>query len=232
MIDFDSSVSPRQEPRFQPPGTTLYHHTFELYQATNNLYYLTRLQETEASHNLTIQISQKPIYHHGIQIHRTELRQGQRSPLNPLRCRSRDAQQSSWKRIRRPSSLKRNFRFRSPYARSMNPSPTLLSQSSFFPSQAHTSQNIQLATEAAWGSIWTRPGLDLKTRSLLNIAMLCALNRGPELAVHTRGALNNGASEVEIREVILQAAVYAGMPAGMEGTKVAEKAIIEWKEKQ
>ncbi|KAI5241418.1 4-carboxymuconolactone decarboxylase [Aureobasidium subglaciale] len=90
----------------------------------------------------------------------------------------------------------------------------------------------ELATEAAWGSIWTRPGLDLKTRSLLNIAMLCALNRGPELAVHTRGALNNGASEVEIREVILQAAVYAGMPAGMEGTKVAEKAINEWKEKQ
>jgi 4-carboxymuconolactone decarboxylase len=65
----------------------------------------------------------------------------------------------------------------------------------------------------------------------LNIAMLCALNRSPELAVHTRGALNNGATEVEIREVILQAAVYAGMPAGMEGTKVAERAIGEWKEK-
>ncbi|THY85638.1 4-carboxymuconolactone decarboxylase [Aureobasidium pullulans] len=89
----------------------------------------------------------------------------------------------------------------------------------------------ELATKAAWGSIWTRPGLDLKTRSLLNIAMLCALNRGPELAVHTRGALNNGASEVEIREVILQAAVYAGMPSGMEGTKIAEKTIKEWKEK-
>ena len=95
-----------------------------------------------------------------------------------------------------------------------------------------TGAQKQLATEAAWGTIWTRPGLDLKTRSLLNIAMLCALNRGPELAVHTRGALNNGASEVEIREVILQAAVYAGMPAGMEGTKIAEKTINEWKEKQ
>jgi 4-carboxymuconolactone decarboxylase len=98
--------------------------------------------------------------------------------------------------------------------------------------KAYAEETKQLATEAAWGSIWTRPGLDLKTRSLLNIAMLCALNRGPELAVHTRGALNNGATEVEIREVILQAAVYAGMPAGMEGTKVAEKAINEWKEKQ
>lgn len=90
----------------------------------------------------------------------------------------------------------------------------------------------QLATEGAWGAIWTRPGLDLKTRSLLNVAMLCAMNRGPELAVHTRGALNNGASEVEIRETILQAAVYAGMPAGMEGTKIAQKVIEEWKAKQ
>ena len=59
--------------------------------------------------------------------------------------------------------------------------------------------------------------------------MLCAQNRSPELAVHVRGALNNGASEVEIREVILQAACYCGMPAGMEGTKVAEKVLLEWK---
>lgn len=59
--------------------------------------------------------------------------------------------------------------------------------------------------------------------------MLCALNRGPELAIHTRGALSNGASEVEIREVILQAACYCGMPAGIEGTKIAEKVINEWK---
>lgn len=64
------------------------------------------------------------------------------------------------------------------------------------------------ATSAAWGSIWTRPGLELKTRSLINLAMLTALNRGPELAVHTRGALNNGCSEVEIREVLMQAATY------------------------
>ena len=90
-------------------------------------------------------------------------------------------------------------------------------------------QDRQYATESGWGSIWTRPGLALKTRSLLNIAMLCAINRSAELAVHTRGALNNGASEVEIREVILQAACYCGMPAGMEGTRVAEKVILEWK---
>ena len=66
----------------------------------------------------------------------------------------------------------------------------------------------EFVTQACWGSIWTRPGLDLKTRSLLNIAMLCALNRGNELGVHTRGALNNGASEVEVREVVMQAGCY------------------------
>ena len=59
--------------------------------------------------------------------------------------------------------------------------------------------------------------------------MLCALNRSTELAVHVRGALANGSSEVEIREVILQAACYCGAPAGVEGTKVAEKVLIEWK---
>ncbi|KAL3426709.1 4-carboxymuconolactone decarboxylase [Phlyctema vagabunda] len=85
----------------------------------------------------------------------------------------------------------------------------------------------ELVTEACWGSVWSRPGLDKKTRSLLNISMLCALNRGPELAVHVRGALNNGASEVEIREVLLQVAIYCGMPAGLEGFKIAEKVIVE-----
>lgn len=62
---------------------------------------------------------------------------------------------------------------------------------------------------------------------MLNIAMLCALNRGPELAVHVRGALNNGASEVEIREVLLQVSIYCGMPAGLEGFKIAERVILE-----
>lgn len=89
----------------------------------------------------------------------------------------------------------------------------------------------ELATEAAWGSIWTRPGLERKQRSLLNIAMLCALNRSTELAVHVRGAINNGASEVEIRETLLQVAVYCGMPAGLEGTRVAERVINDIKEK-
>lgn len=87
----------------------------------------------------------------------------------------------------------------------------------------------ELVTEACWGSVWSRPGLEKKQRSLLNIAMLCALNRGTELAVHVRGAVNNGASEVEIRETLLQAAIYCGMPAGIEGFKVAEKVITDMK---
>lgn len=83
----------------------------------------------------------------------------------------------------------------------------------------------ELVTEACWGSVWTRGGLERKTRSLLNIGMLVALNRSTELATHVRGALTNGASEVEIREALLQAAIYCGMPAGLEGFRVAERVI-------
>lgn len=90
----------------------------------------------------------------------------------------------------------------------------------------------EYVTEACWGSVWTRPGLELKQRSLLNIAMLCALNRSTELGVHVRGAVNNGASEVEIRETLLQAACYCGMPAGIEGFKVAERVINEIKKEK
>lgn len=85
----------------------------------------------------------------------------------------------------------------------------------------------ELVTEACWGSVWTRPGPERQQRSLLNIAMLCALNRSTELGVNVRGAVNNGASEVEIRETLLQAAMYCGMPAGVEGFKVAERVITE-----
>jgi 4-carboxymuconolactone decarboxylase len=90
----------------------------------------------------------------------------------------------------------------------------------------------ELATEVGWGWVWARDGLDKKTRSLLNIAMLCALGRSHELGVHVRGAFNNGATEVEVREVILQAAIYSGFPAGLEGTRVAERVLKSWKEEQ
>ncbi|KAK4544545.1 hypothetical protein LTR36_004117 [Oleoguttula mirabilis] len=90
----------------------------------------------------------------------------------------------------------------------------------------------EYVAEACWGWVWTRPGLELKTRSFLNIAMLCALNRGTELGTHVRGALTNGASEEEIREVILHAAGYCGMPAGIEGFRVAGKVVEEWRKEQ
>jgi 4-carboxymuconolactone decarboxylase len=80
-----------------------------------------------------------------------------------------------------------------------------------------------LVTVFCWGAVWNRPGLERKTRSLINLAMLTALNRSTELAAHVRGAVNNGATKEEIQEVLLQAAVYCGMPAGLESFRVAEK---------
>ena len=81
----------------------------------------------------------------------------------------------------------------------------------------------ELTTQVAWGLIWNRPGLDRRTRSLLNLAMLTALNRPHELRLHLKGALRNGVTKEEIREVFLQAAVYCGMPAGMESFRIARE---------
>ncbi|KAA8641930.1 hypothetical protein EYZ11_002548 [Aspergillus tanneri] len=85
----------------------------------------------------------------------------------------------------------------------------------------------ELITEWCWGHIWTRPGLERKQRSLLNLGMLIALKAWPELAVHTRGAINNGLTPVEIREAVLQATVYCGAPAGLEATRITERTIKE-----
>ena len=82
-------------------------------------------------------------------------------------------------------------------------------------------------TEHAWGAAWARPGLALKTRSMLNVAMLVALNRPHELEIHLRGALRNGVSEAEIREILIQCAVYCGAPAAMDGFRVARKVLAE-----
>jgi 4-carboxymuconolactone decarboxylase len=84
-----------------------------------------------------------------------------------------------------------------------------------------------LVTEYCWGAVWSRPGLDRRTRSLVNLGMLTALNRRHELGVHIRGALNNGVTPEEIREVLLQAAIYCGVPAGMEAFRVAEESLAE-----
>lgn len=85
----------------------------------------------------------------------------------------------------------------------------------------------ELITEYCWGAIWSREGLERKTRSLLNLAMLTALNRSHELGVHIRGAVNNGVTIAEIQETLLQTAVYVGAPAALESFRVAEKVLKE-----
>ena len=85
----------------------------------------------------------------------------------------------------------------------------------------------KLTTEFAWGEIWSRPGLPRKTRSMLNLAMLTALNRPAELRLHVRGALNNGVTRDEIKEVLLQTAIYCGIPACLDGFKVASEVFKE-----
>jgi 4-carboxymuconolactone decarboxylase len=85
----------------------------------------------------------------------------------------------------------------------------------------------ELVTEYCWGEVWTRPGLGKRERSLINLAMLTALNRGHELAVHVRGALTNGVTVEEIQEALLQTAIYVGVPAALESFRIAEQVIAE-----
>lgn len=85
----------------------------------------------------------------------------------------------------------------------------------------------KLVTEYCWGDVWTRPGLERKTRSFLNLAMLIALNRPNELRLHMRGAINNGVTKAEIVEVVLQAAIYCGVPASLDAMKAAREVIAE-----
>ena len=83
----------------------------------------------------------------------------------------------------------------------------------------------ELVTEYCWGAIWTRPGLPRKTRSLVNLAMLTALNRPHEVKLHVRGALRNGCTRDEIMEVLLQAAIYCGVPAAIDSFRVAREVL-------
>jgi 4-carboxymuconolactone decarboxylase len=85
----------------------------------------------------------------------------------------------------------------------------------------------EYVTASCWGDVWSRDGLDRRTRSLLNLAMLTALNRPHEFSVHVRGALRNGVTVAEIQEVLLQTAVYCGAPAALESFRLAEKVIQE-----
>lgn len=85
----------------------------------------------------------------------------------------------------------------------------------------------EIVTQYCWGEIWGRPGLDKKTRSLLNLAMISALNRPHEVKMHIKGALTNGVTKDEIKEVFLQVAIYAGVPAGVDSFRLAKEVFTE-----
>lgn len=85
----------------------------------------------------------------------------------------------------------------------------------------------ELVTQYCWGDVWNRPGLERKTRSFLNLAMITALNRPHELKLHVRGAINNGLTKDEIKEVFLQASIYCGVPAAIDSFRVAAEVFKE-----
>jgi 4-carboxymuconolactone decarboxylase len=86
----------------------------------------------------------------------------------------------------------------------------------------------ELVTEYCWGAVWGRDGLPKKTRSIINLAMISDLNRPHELKMHVKGALRNGVSKDEIREVLLQVGIYCGVPAAVDSFRVAREAITEF----
>lgn len=85
----------------------------------------------------------------------------------------------------------------------------------------------ELVTEYCWGEIWGRPGLERKTRSIINLAMITALNRPHELKLHVRGAINNGLTRDEIKEIFLQTAIYCGVPAAIDSFRSAKEVFDE-----
>lgn len=89
-----------------------------------------------------------------------------------------------------------------------------------------------LITEYCWGAVWGRDGLSRKTRSMLNLAMIAALNRPNELRTHVKGALTNGVTRDEIREVFMQVAIYAGVPAAVDSFRIAREAFAEYENQQ
>jgi 4-carboxymuconolactone decarboxylase len=85
----------------------------------------------------------------------------------------------------------------------------------------------ELATEYCWGRVWSRPGLARRDRSIINLAMISALNRPHELKLHVKAALTNGLSRSEISEIFLQIAIYCGLPAGIDSVRIAREAFAE-----
>ena len=85
----------------------------------------------------------------------------------------------------------------------------------------------EIVTQYCWGEIWGREGLDKKTRSIINLAMISALNRPHELKLHVKGAITNGLTKDDIREVLLQVAIYCGIPCGVDSFRIAKEAFAE-----
>ena len=90
----------------------------------------------------------------------------------------------------------------------------------------------ELVTKYCWGEVWSRPGLSRRERSMINLAMITALNRPHEVKVHVRGALRNGCSQEQILEVILQIAIYCGVPAAMDTFRIARQTIQEYQKEE
>ncbi|AOM81852.1 carboxymuconolactone decarboxylase family protein [Salisediminibacterium beveridgei] len=88
----------------------------------------------------------------------------------------------------------------------------------------------ELVTSWCWGDIWTREGISRRDRSLINLAILTAMNRNHEFKVHVKGALTNGCTPEEIKEVLLQTAVYCGVPAALESFRNASEVLAEWEQ--
>lgn len=86
---------------------------------------------------------------------------------------------------------------------------------------------MEMVTEQGWGAVWGRDGLDRKTRSLITLAMLVALNRPHEIKLHTRGAVNNGCTDKELQELLIHAGCYCGWPASVDGFRAVEEVLIE-----
>ena len=93
--------------------------------------------------------------------------------------------------------------------------------------EAFNAPLIEYVTKYAWGDVWARPGLDRRSRSILNLGMLSALGREDELRLHIRGALRNGLSKEELQEIFLQVAVYCGAPASLEAFRIAQEVLEE-----
>ena len=105
-------------------------------------------------------------------------------------------------------------------------------ENSFKTADDFTMPMQELTTEYCWGYVWGRDTLPRKTRSMLNLAMISALNRPHELKMHVKGALKNGVTREEIREIFLQVAIYCGVPAGVDSFRVAREAFAEIDQKK